>query len=180
MGNSSKSSLLYLAFYKYNHIAVAVVFLAHFHNGWVSLWFDMNNLNLTQHVSYCHKSRIYMMTSSNGNIFRVTGPLCGEFTGHRWIPPYKGQWRGAFMFALICAWTNGRANNRDAGGLRRYRAHYDVIVLSRMIQNLIMAQRHPQPRWSAMRASHAIYSVSNIFITAMNNHMELVTEIIIN
>ena len=26
-----------------------------------------------------------MMTSSNGNIFRVTGPLCGEFTGHRWI-----------------------------------------------------------------------------------------------
>ena len=27
-----------------------------------------------------------MMTSSNGNIFRVTGPLCGEFTGHRWIP----------------------------------------------------------------------------------------------
>ena len=27
-----------------------------------------------------------MMTSSNGNIFRVTGPLCGEFNGHRWIP----------------------------------------------------------------------------------------------
>ena len=28
-----------------------------------------------------------MMTSSNGNIFRVTGPLWGESTGHRWIPP---------------------------------------------------------------------------------------------
>ena len=28
----------------------------------------------------------YMMTSSNGNIFRVTDPLHGEFTGHRWIP----------------------------------------------------------------------------------------------
>ena len=27
-----------------------------------------------------------MMTSSNGNVFRVTGPLCGKFTGHRWIP----------------------------------------------------------------------------------------------
>ena len=26
---------------------------------------------------------ITMMTSSNGNIFHVTGPLCGEFTGHR-------------------------------------------------------------------------------------------------
>ena len=28
---------------------------------------------------------IFMMTSSNGNIFRITGHLCGEFTGHRWI-----------------------------------------------------------------------------------------------
>ena len=29
------------------------------------------------------KSQNYAMTSSNDNIFRVTGPLCGEFTGHR-------------------------------------------------------------------------------------------------
>ena len=34
-------------------------------------------------------SEIFMMTSSNGNIFRVTGPLCGELTGHRWIPLTK-------------------------------------------------------------------------------------------
>ena len=27
-----------------------------------------------------------MITSSIGNIFRVTGPLCEHFTGHRWIP----------------------------------------------------------------------------------------------
>ena len=31
----------------------------------------------------------HMMTSSNGNITRVTGHLCGEFTGHRWIPRTK-------------------------------------------------------------------------------------------
>ena len=30
-----------------------------------------------------------MMTSSNGNIFRVTGHLCGEFTGQRWIPAQR-------------------------------------------------------------------------------------------
>ena len=30
-------------------------------------------------------SAIPMMTSSNGNIFSVTGPLCGEFTGQLWI-----------------------------------------------------------------------------------------------
>ena len=29
------------------------------------------------------------MTQSNGNIFRVTGPLCEEFTGHRWIPTQR-------------------------------------------------------------------------------------------
>ena len=32
-----------------------------------------------------------MMTSSNGSIFRITGPLCEEFTGHRWIPPTKAS-----------------------------------------------------------------------------------------
>ena len=32
-----------------------------------------------------------MMTSSNGNIFRVTGHLCREFTGHRWIPRTKAS-----------------------------------------------------------------------------------------
>ena len=30
-----------------------------------------------------------MMMSSNGNISRVTGPLCGEFTSHQWIPLTK-------------------------------------------------------------------------------------------
>ena len=29
----------------------------------------------------CNKLLICIMTSSNGNIYRVTGPLCGEFTG---------------------------------------------------------------------------------------------------
>ena len=67
-----------------------------------------------------------MMTSSNGNIFHVTGPLCGEFTDD-----HKGQWRGALMFSLICAWINVWVNNREAGDLRRQRAHYNVIVMWR-------------------------------------------------
>ena len=33
-----------------------------------------------------------MMTSSHGNMFRVTGLLCGEFTGHRLKKTHKGQW----------------------------------------------------------------------------------------
>ena len=68
-----------------------------------------------------------MMTSSNGNIFRVTGlcagnsPVAGEF-------PYKGQWRGALMFSFICRWINGWVNNLKAGDLWRLRGHYDVTV----------------------------------------------------
>ena len=43
--------------------------------------------------------------------------------------PHKGQWRGDLMFSLICAWINGWVNNHEAGGLRRYHAHYDVTVM---------------------------------------------------
>ena len=32
-----------------------------------------------------------MMTSSNEDIFRVTGPVCGKFTGHQWIPRTKAS-----------------------------------------------------------------------------------------
>ena len=52
-------------------------------------------------------------TSSNGNILNS---------------PHKGQWRGAFMFSLICAWIKRWVTNREAGDLRRHRAHCDVIV----------------------------------------------------
>ena len=54
----------------------------------------------------------------------------------RWIhrppldSPHKGQWRGALMFSLIFAWTNGWAKSRDAGDLRRHPAHYDVFVMN--------------------------------------------------
>ena len=63
-----------------------------------------------------------MMTSSNGKIFRVTGPLWGESTDR----PHKSQWHGALMFSFICAWTN--VEHRYASDLRRHGAHYDVTV----------------------------------------------------
>ena len=49
--------------------------------------------------------------------------------------PHKGQWRGAFMFSLICAWINRWVNNREAGDMRRYRTHYDVIVMVNRFRN---------------------------------------------
>ena len=76
---------------------------------------------------------MYMMTSSNGNIFRVTG-LCA---GNSPVPvnsPHKGQWCGALIFSLICVWINGWVNKREAGDLRRHCGHYDVIVMNCLYQ----------------------------------------------
>ena len=50
-------------------------------------------------------------------------PFAGEF------PAHEGQWRGALMFSLILDWINNWVYNREAGDLRRHRAHYDVIVM---------------------------------------------------
>ena len=43
---------------------------------------------------------VFMMTSSNGNIFRVTGHLCGKFTGHLWIPRTKASDTELWRFLL--------------------------------------------------------------------------------
>ena len=70
-----------------------------------------------------------MMTSSNGNIFRVSWPFVRGIHRSPVNSPHKGQWRGALLFSLICVRKNHWVNNREAGDLRRYRAHYDVIVM---------------------------------------------------
>ena len=42
--------------------------------------------------------------------------------------PKNGQGRGALMFFYLC-WINAWVNNREAGDLRRHRAHYDAILI---------------------------------------------------
>ena len=82
-----------------------------------------------------HLHAQFMMMSPNGDIFPVTDHLCREFTGPRWI--HKGQWRGALLFSLICAWINGWVNNREASDLRRHRAHYDIAVMFALLTKFI-------------------------------------------
>ena len=81
-----------------------------------------------------------MMTSSNENISRVTGHLCGEFTGHPWISRTKSVTR-SFDFSFICAWINGWVNNREADDLRRHRVHHDVTVMNFLSLNGKKMQR---------------------------------------
>ena len=55
-------------------------------------------------------------------LYEGNPPVTGGF-------PHKGQGRGALMFSLTFAWTNGWANNRDAGDLRGLHVHCDVTVM---------------------------------------------------
>ena len=49
-----------------------------------------------QLFEFIDKGNVFMMTSSNGNIFRVTGPLCGEFTGPGEFPTQRPVTRRSF------------------------------------------------------------------------------------
>ena len=81
------------------------------------------------------------MASSHGNAFLITDSFHDDVIKWKHFPrywpfvrgihrspvnsPHKGQRRGALIFSFIYAWVN----NREAGYLRRYRAHYDITVL---------------------------------------------------
>ena len=63
---------------------------------------NLHRMNNYWHIFYTHYIHAfatkwngvttrYMMTSSNGNIFRVTGPLCGGIHRARWIPHTKAS-----------------------------------------------------------------------------------------
>ena len=68
-----------------------------------------------------------MITSSNGNIFRVTGPLCGEFTGE--FPSQRPVTRSFDVFFDLCR------NKR----LRHHRPHYDIIVMQHPVMFMLLS-----------------------------------------
>ena len=70
-----------------------------------------------------------MMTSSNGNIFRVTGHLCREFTGCRWIPRTKAS--DAELWCFLWSAPEWRLSKQSWGWwFETPRTHYDVTVMT--------------------------------------------------
>ena len=65
---------------------------------WFRLWLEESEPMLCEVY-------VTMMTSSNGNIWCVTGHLCGVYTGLRWIPHTKASDAELWCF-FICAWIN--------------------------------------------------------------------------
>ena len=89
----------------------------------------------------------HMMTSSIGDIFRVTGPLCGKFTGHRWTFLTKASDAELWYFLWSAPWIN----NREAGDLRRYRAHCDVFVMQSCQVTLDISGRPIDFQWGSRK-----------------------------
>ena len=90
-----------------------------------------------QHVSgLCVLYSSNMMMSSNGNIFRVTGHLCGEFTGPRWIPHIKAS--DAELWCFFYLRLNKRLSKQSWGWwFETLPAHYDVTVMLSIANNCV-------------------------------------------
>ena len=67
----------------------------------------------------------YRRSQSSGKIHDDV--IKWNYFPRHWNYPHKGQWRDALMFSLIWTWI--WVNNREAGDVRRHRAHYDVSVM---------------------------------------------------
>ena len=84
--------------------------------------------------------------------------------------PHKGQWRGAVMFSLICVWINSWVNNRQAGDLRCYRAHYDVTVMktqTKCVWNAVWSYTQFRVFW--LKAGNLFHSCLEIPATVTLN-----------
>ena len=75
--------------------------------------------------------------------------------------PHKGQWRGATLVSLICAWIHDWVNNGEVCDLRRHRAHYDITVMT-ILLTLIFLPRLPSTNCLAMSSQPSPLSASGM------------------
>ena len=112
------------------------------------------HISQTYNLNLCHWSIYASRRWKNGTNFTLwwrhqmetfSALLALCVHGEMWPvnSPHKGQWRGTLMFSLICVWTNGWANYRDAGDLRRHHAPYDVTVMSNDVNSIVSLIHRP-------------------------------------
>ena len=124
---------------------------------------------VTFHSCALWEQPIRMMTSSNGNIFRVTGACWGEFTGDRWIPLTKPVTRSFDIF--FDPRLSGWANHRDVDNLRRHCPYHDVNVMEINIQKF--SKMILLVRVFIHQACSAVYSYARCLIILSNHFIEI-------
>ena len=90
------------------------------------------------------------------------------------ISPHKGQWRGALVFSLICAWMNGWVNNRGAGEFIRHSAHYDIAVMycEFLVHPLPQQLRKYNEQAKAMPFAKVICSTSDVYAICSSDSID--------
>ena len=114
--------------------AILILFLIYDKLRWILLSTPRNPLHRLAEwtVSPQQSERFNMMTSSNGNIFCVTGHLCGEFTGHRGIPRTMAIF--AELWCFFDLHPNKRLSKQSWGWwFEMPSSHVDVTVMEGMI-----------------------------------------------
>ena len=97
----------------------------------------------------------FMMTSSNGNIFCVTGPFVRGIHRSQLDSPHRGQWRGALIFFFMCNWTNGCEQATELTGFETPWCTCDVTA---------MVFLHFQHHWSDVIMSATASKITSLTI----------------
>ena len=113
---------------------------------------------LAPQLSFCGN----MMTPSNGNIFRVTGPLWGEFTDHRWIPLTRAS--DAELWCFLWSACEQNVNSKQSWRrwfetplrslIRHCNELTDVLAMSKGTQYYLCSKLYDGPA-SPMRSHHS-------------------------
>ena len=88
----------------------------------------------------------HQMKSFSASLAICTGnsPVTGEFLAQRPVTR-------SFDVFFDLRWINRWVNNDEAGDLRRYRTHYDVIVIvDKMSESLWFVSCRPACKWSTL------------------------------
>ena len=106
--------------------------------------------------SYIHVSRIISLHDDviKWKHFSRSWPFVRGIHRSPVNSPHKGQWRGALILSLICAWINASVNNHEADDLRRHSAHYDVTLMGTRAIPWLSHGQWSSPAWYKKMSRH--------------------------
>ena len=168
------SMSMFLNDFRKIHGPHSVIFLYHFYGYFWQLATYEYRFDIAAGfcLSFNHRhqtTRWYILSSWWRHPMETFSALLALCAGNSPVPvnsPHKGQWRVALMFSLICVCINGWVNNLESGDLRRYRGHYDVIVM--IIKNIVNQNLQIILWWTDFEIAIHCHSV---FDQRMNNSL---------
>ena len=130
---------------------------------WCEIWNSVSCTGIKGFVND-HSLSLYVivMTSTNSNFFRVTGPLWGEFIGHGEFPSQRPVTQSCDTFFDLH--LNKRLSKpSDACGLRRNCAHFDITVMM-WIPRFYIEEMNPS---SFIKPRYSFMPIALLFICAL-------------